>query len=70
MSEKCIVFGCTNEKHQGTFVGDICTPCYEIITKGNLNQPSTNFIYQLIEENKKLRKLKSASARYRESCVS
>ncbi len=70
MSEKCIIFGCTNEKHQGTFVGDICAPCYEMITKGNLNQPSNNFIYKLIEENKKLRNLKYASARYLASGVS
>lgn len=56
MSDKCIVFGCTNKKHQGTFVGDICLPCYEIITTGNLEQPSNNFIHALAQENKELKR--------------
>ena len=55
MREQCIVFGCTNKKHQGVFVGDICSPCYEIITEGNLEQPSTNFIHILGLQNKILK---------------
>jgi len=50
MNEKCIVFGCTNYKHQGIFIGDICAPCYKIITEGDLEQPSDNFIHKLAEE--------------------
>jgi hypothetical protein len=46
MSNKCIVFKCTNYKHQGNFVGDICAPCYETITTGKLI-PSNNFISEL-----------------------
>jgi len=55
MREKCIVFGCTNEKHQGVFVGDICAPCYKIITEGDLEQPSANFIHILGLQNKMLK---------------
>lgn len=32
---KCIVKGCENYKGQGTFKGDICAPCYDIIITGN-----------------------------------
>lgn len=55
MSNRCIVFGCTNEKHQGNFVGDICSPCYKIITEGDTEQPSLNFIHSLAIQNKRLR---------------
>lgn len=52
---KCIIYGCTNKKHEGKFVGDICKPCYEMITKGKADQPSTNFIASLYKENIKLK---------------
>ena len=29
----CIVKGCINDKSQGRFVGDLCSPCHEYITK-------------------------------------
>ena len=61
MSEKCIVFGCTNKKSQGSFVGDICAPCYKIITDGDLKQPSTNFIHKLAQENERLKGITTAS---------
>ena len=35
MSEVCVVKGCTNARHQGSFVGDLCSPCHNIITTGN-----------------------------------
>ena len=46
-NQVCIIKGCTNKKDQGTFQGDICSPCYKIITKGDLKQPSNNFIHKL-----------------------
>lgn len=46
-TEKCIVHGCGNEKHQGNFIGDICAPCFHIITTGDASQPSANFIHRL-----------------------
>jgi len=45
-SLKCIVHGCQNHKHQGSFVGDICTPCYEMITTGKIENHH-NFIAEL-----------------------
>ncbi len=34
--EKCIIFGCSNCKHRGSFNGDICSPCYHYITTGRI----------------------------------
>ncbi len=33
---KCIVFGCSNHKHEGTFEGDMCLPCFRYITTGKI----------------------------------
>ena len=49
--KKCIVYGCENYKGEGAFIGDICYPCYQMITTGSDN-PSTNFIHKLFKENK------------------
>lgn len=53
--EECFVYGCTNKKHEGNFIGDICCPCYTIITTGNLEQPSNNFIHKLALKYKALK---------------
>lgn len=37
MSKKCIVKDCVNETGQGAFVGDLCLPCFKIITTGKPN---------------------------------
>lgn len=34
LGEKCIVWACQNHKNEGQFVGNICSPCYDFITKG------------------------------------
>jgi hypothetical protein len=31
---KCIVKDCKNHSHQGKFIGDLCSPCYQFITTG------------------------------------
>jgi hypothetical protein len=31
--EKCIVKDCENHRHQGHFVGDLCSPCHAFITR-------------------------------------
>lgn len=38
---KCIVFGCTNHKDQGKFMGDICYPCYLILTTGKAHNTTS-----------------------------
>ena len=53
--DKCIVKGCPNRKEQGTFVGDICSPCYHMITEGVTDMPSRNFIAELYKEHEELK---------------
>lgn len=47
MSKRCMVHGCENRSHQGCFVGDMCAPCYAMITSGDTSIRSTNFISKL-----------------------
>lgn len=53
--DQCIVKGCINQKNHGNFIGPICVVCFKMITKGNLYQPSNNFIYQFVKEVEKSR---------------
>lgn len=48
-SNKCIVKGCNNHHHEGRFqTFELCAPCYEMITTGNLSSLSGNtFIHKL-----------------------
>lgn len=47
MSKRCMVHGCENRSDQGCFVGDMCAPCYAMITSGDTSIRSTNFISKL-----------------------
>lgn len=51
---RCIVHGCQNCKSEGRFVGDICGPCYMMLTTGVIGK-GTTFIHQIKEENNTLR---------------
>jgi len=51
MADKCIVKGCPNRKDQGGFIGDLCCPCYEMITTGKIKHGMT-FIHDLFTELK------------------
>jgi hypothetical protein len=31
---KCIVKDCANHKHQGKFIGDLCSPCFSFLVEG------------------------------------
>lgn len=33
--QKCAVQGCTNHKHEGLFVGLLCSPCHRFISTGD-----------------------------------
>lgn len=35
---KCIVKNCENHSHQGDFVGELCSPCYEWLAERNLSK--------------------------------
>lgn len=41
--EKCIVKGCKNHKHEGQFVGDVCSPCHTMLTEGRYMPSSAWF---------------------------
>lgn len=45
---KCIVKGCNNCSHEGRFIGDLCAPCYTMLTTGKLN-PSNAWFVRAIE---------------------
>jgi hypothetical protein len=46
LPRKCLVKGCTNHSNQGTFIGDLCMPCHEMITTGILRS-GTTFIHNM-----------------------
>ena len=47
---KCLVKGCKNQKGQGGFIGEICSPCYDILVSGKI-KPSNAWFVKLIEGN-------------------
>lgn len=34
---QCIVYDCKNHKGGGSFIGDLCSPCYQYITENKIN---------------------------------
>jgi len=34
MKDKCVVMGCTNQKHEGEFNGKLCSPCFQYLVNG------------------------------------
>ncbi len=44
---RCIAHGCTNHKHEGTFIGNFCAPCHNAITSGIMSPYGTSFLYTL-----------------------
>jgi len=51
---KCIVRGCVNREGDGQMSGALCSPCYSMLTKGEIVQ-TTSFLGDMHEELKKLR---------------
>jgi hypothetical protein len=47
---KCLVKGCKNYTDQGSFIGHLCSPCYNMLTTGKIGHGET-FIHQLYEES-------------------
>lgn len=52
MGVKCIIYGCENYTYQGKFTGSICTPCFNMITTGNIGNGNT-FIHKLYAKTQK-----------------
>lgn len=46
---KCLVKGCVNQDHEGGFNGLLCSPCYTMITTGDVAYGHT-FIHDLRDE--------------------
>lgn len=49
MGDKCIVFGCVNLRQEGTFSGDLCVPCYNMLHLGCI-APTSSFLGSLQRE--------------------
>ncbi len=32
--KKCLVNDCTNHAHEGVFIGELCSPCHQMMTTG------------------------------------
>lgn len=54
---KCLVRGCENYSDAGTFVGDLCFPCHEMITTGQIHPTNITFIGVLSRECEQTRAL-------------
>lgn len=61
MTDKCVVKGCTNHRHQGKFLGDLCTPCYHMLMSGEIQHGAT-FIHDMERELNLLRELALAAS--------
>lgn len=57
-SKKCIVKGCLNHHGAGTFVGDLCSPCYSGLTTGRYG-PSACFVRQIQLDSDELNRLRA-----------
>ncbi len=36
--KKCLVRGCTNHTDEGGFVGELCVPCYHLVTQHDIKR--------------------------------
>ena len=51
MTRKCLIHGCQNHSHEGRFVGELCGPCYDMLTTGKLGHGKT-WIHDTINTQK------------------
>jgi hypothetical protein len=56
-AKKCLTLGCENRYGEGTFVGDLCSPCHEMITTGRVHHRNPTFIGDLWRQADKLKRL-------------
>jgi len=70
MTDKCIVYGCQNHKHQGSFEGDLCAPCHRMLTTGEPKH-GTTFVHdmeaRILADADRIEKLEAEVARLREA---
>lgn len=53
-SQKCIVCRCPNRRDQGPFVGDLCKPCYNMLTTGMVGN-TASFLGDIKREVERLK---------------
>ncbi len=49
MGTNCIVKGCCNRTDQGDFMGNLCMPCYNMLSTGELGFGNT-FVHDLLDK--------------------
>lgn len=47
---KCLVSGCPNVAGQGTFIGQLCAPCHEMLRTGKVHPKTHSFIADLLRK--------------------
>lgn len=57
-STKCIVKGCNNYHGQGRFIGELCSPCHQMLSSGNGAYNST-FVGDLYQKANQLEVFKT-----------
>lgn len=55
---KCIVKGCKNHSNEGKFVGDLCAPCFSMLSTGVAARGET-FVADLQRDSSELQMIKS-----------
>jgi len=53
---ECLVKGCTNKRHEGKFIGDLCAPCHEMITTGEIGSGAT-FVHRVLSDLRRTEKM-------------
>ena len=59
MSDKCIVHGCKNHRHEGRFVGDLCAPCHTMLAYGEIHPSFAFFAVEIIRLRSEVKKLRA-----------
>lgn len=44
---ECRVKGCTNRSDEGRFIGEFCSPCYEMLGSGSMNHSEAWFVKEI-----------------------
>lgn len=57
---KCLVKGCKNHEDAGIFKGELCMPCYEMLTTGKIHPAGNTFISKKEQELRSLREFKES----------
>lgn len=68
MSEKCLVKGCPNHKHEGKFIGDLCAPCATYLKEGRIGPSEAWFVEAIKQRDELLEALQGADVLFAHHC--